>query len=88
MVGIHQYADTYSRKTAKSIKIKKIRKWTLKKIGVSQKAHLENVVKKLHAKFQWGSSIKTMVENRGSYGWKEKEGRKEERNKALLTHFS
>ena len=60
MVGIHQYADTYSRKMAKSIKIQKLRKSKEKKSRFLKKALLGNVVRKLHAKFHEGSWIRKL----------------------------
>ena len=45
------------------------------KIGFSWKAPLRNIVRKLHAKSNWGSSIKKLTKKRGNYGWKKKETR-------------
>ena len=63
MVGIDQYADTYSRKTAKSIKIKK-KKIDLKNNFslVFSKKPLGNVGRKLHVgrKFHSGSSTENL----------------------------
>ena len=57
------------RKVHKDLKTKKV---DLKNIfsGISQKAPLGNVVRELHGKFHWGSSIRKLSKIGGNISWK------------------